>query len=439
MKGIKISVIVTIHNAEKYIRECLDSILAQTFPDIEILCIDGGSTDTTPQILQQYREKDSRIRIINDPNTSYGHKVNCGMKEAEGEYISVLESDDMYEVFMLEELYRIAENHHPDFVNGNYTCFFDVKGKRFKEITKMYPEKDYNRLMENRKHPEAFGIIPRYWTGIFKREFLEREQIRMNESPGASYQDMSFRFLTSILADTSYHLDLPVYLYRVDNPGSSMYDSKKTVVIADEHDFLKRELEKRGITDPYIWHNAYQWKYTDFRGNMHHLKGEYRQELFHRYRQELEKDREALRRYRELGYNRNVWEMITESPENMAEKIESESAEKKKRKEEVYGFLQKLAGLPGNQRLVIFGCGERGKAVFDYLCSGNMEKQLYCFIDNSEKLWNLQLNGYQILPPAEAVRAYGDAFYIIASKYHGDEMDRQLWKLGIGQSKICRF
>lgn len=439
MQGIKISVLITIHNAEKYIKECLDSVLAQTFSGIEILCIDGGSIDMTPQILQQYEKKDSRIRIINDSNTSYGHKVNRGIEEAEGEYICVLESDDMYEAFMLEKLYEIVEMYHPDFVNGDYTCFFDVKGKRFKKVTKMYQEKDYNRLMENKKHPEEFGIIQRYWTGIFKKEFLERENIRMNESPGASYQDMSFRFLTSILADTSYHLNLPVYLYRVDNPGSSMYDSKKAEEIADEHDFLKGELEKRGITDPYIWHNAYQWKYADFRGNMRHLNSVYRQVLFQRYRKELEKDREALSRYIDLGYNENVWEMITGSPEIIAEKIESESEAEKERRERIYGFLVKLIGLPDEQSLVIFGCGERGKAVLGYLCSGNMEKKLYCFTDNSEKFWNMQLNGYQILAPTEAVRAYGDAFYIIASKYYGDEIERQLQKLGIEKFNICRF
>lgn len=437
--NMKISVLITIHNAEKYIKECLDSVLTQTFSDIEILCIDGGSTDKTPQILRQYEAKDSRIRIINDPNTSYGHKVNRGIEDAEGEYISVLESDDMYENFMLEKLYEIAKIYHPDFVNGDYTCFFDVKGKRFKEITKMYQEKDYNRLMENRKHPEEFGIIPRYWTGIFKKEYLEREHIRMNESPGASYQDMSFRFLTSVLADTSYHVDLPVYLYRVDNPGSSMYDLEKTVVIAEEHDFLKRELEERGITDPYIWRNAYQWKYTDFRGNMRHLRGKYRQELFQRYRQELEKDREALSRYVEMGYNENVWEMITDSPENIAEKIENESVAEKERNERVYRFLDKLIGLPENQKIVVFGCGKRGKAVLDYLYSGNMEKKLYCLTDNSQDLWNMPLNGYQVLPPIEAVKTYEDAFYVIASKYHGDEIDNQLQKMGIKESNIYIF
>lgn len=432
---VKISVIVTIHNAEKYIRECLDSVRNQTFSDIEILCMDGGSVDATPQILSQYEKKDRRIRIINDSNTSYGHKVNRGIAEAKGTYISVLESDDMYEPFMLESLYRLAEKYHTDFVNGDYTCFFDVNGKRFKKVTKMYLEKDYNRLMENKKHLEELGIIPRYWTGLFRKDYLEREHIRMNESPGASYQDMSFRFLTSVLAETSYHLDLPVYLYRVDNPGSSMYDSKKTVVIADEHDFLKRELEMRGITDPYIWHNAYQWKYTDFRGNMRHLKGEYRQELFDRYREELEKDREAMNQYIELGYNQNVWEMITEPSEDIKEKIEQETVREKKRNEDLYKFLDWLTRLPDGQEIVVFGCGQRGKTVLEYLRFAEMH--ICCMADNAEELWGTVKWGQAVLSPEQAVKRYPDACYIVANKYHPDDILRQL--SGYGIKKIMRF
>ena len=122
-ESVIISVIVTIHNAEKYLRECLNSVISQTFSNIEILCMDGGSTDSSPQILKEYAEKDDRIRIINDSNTSYGHKVNRGIEEAKGEYVSVLESDDMYELFMLEKLYQIAEQYKTDFVNADYTSF----------------------------------------------------------------------------------------------------------------------------------------------------------------------------------------------------------------------------------------------------------------------------------------------------------------------------
>ena len=153
-KQIIISVIVTIHNAEKYLCECLDSVLTQTFSDIEILCMDGGSTDNSPQILKEYAKKDKRIRIINDPNTSYGHKVNEGIRQAYGEYISVLESDDMYLPDMLERLYVIAEKYKPDFVNADYLELWETEGRRYEVPVKMYPEQDYNHLLESGSPPE---------------------------------------------------------------------------------------------------------------------------------------------------------------------------------------------------------------------------------------------------------------------------------------------
>ena len=169
-RNIKITVIVTIHNAEKYLEECLNSVINQTFPGIEILCVDGGSTDSSPQILKEYAMKDDRIRIINDSNTSYGHKVNEGIRQARGEYISVLESDDMYQSDMLEQLYRIVKKYEPDYVNGDYFNVFDINGKHFQLHVKMYPESDYGRFLESGKHREDMRQILRYWTGIFKRD-----------------------------------------------------------------------------------------------------------------------------------------------------------------------------------------------------------------------------------------------------------------------------
>lgn len=434
---MKISVIVTIHNAEKYLRECLESVLSQTFTDMEILCMDGGSSDGSPQILEEYARQDGRIRIINDSNTSYGHKVNRGVKEARGEYISVLESDDMYEPFMLEKLYEIAKQYSPDFVNADYTGFFEINGKRFQEVTKMYPEKDYNRLMENRKHPEEVGVIPRYWTGIFKKAFIEREKIRLNESPGASFQDMSFRFLTSVLAETSYHLDLPVYLYRTDNPGSSMHDCKKTVVIAEEHEFLRHELKKRGIKDRYVWHNAYQWKYLDFRGNMRYLQEPYRQELFQRYQEELKKDRDVLASFADMGWLKDVSEMISETPEKVAKRIAEESAAIVEYQNCLGRFLNRITGLSEEQNVVVFGCGQRGMASLKYLQAA--ECRIVCMTDNAKALWNTVKGEYRVLEPAVAVRTYKNALYVVANKLNADDIVMQLRNMGISEKKICKY
>ena len=427
-----ISVIITIHNAEKYLKECMESVCNQTFRDIEILCMDGGSTDASPQMLLEYQKQDSRIRIINDPNTSYGHKVNVGIEQAQGEYIAVLESDDMYQPYMLEQLYEIAREHHPDFINGEYDYFFDMEGQRFIVPHKLYQKQPYNCLIENMAHPEEMEIMDRYWTGIYKKEFLQRKGIRLNESPGASFQDMSFRFLTSVLADTVYHLDVPVYLYRMDNPGSSMKDPTKTVVIANEHDYLQGELRRMQITDKVIWKLAYYWKYMDFYGNMHRLVGAGRQALFERCQTELEKDLPNIPDYNEEDYPYTSREDILIHPERYQAVIEAsfqEYHETNKRNENLFRNVSRA------DEIVIFGCGQRGRNVYRRLHS--VQGRVICFADNGEGLWYTEVNGRTVLPPKEAVEKAPDALYIVANKLHGEDMVRQLEEMGV--RKVVRI
>ncbi len=417
----QISVIITIHNAEKYIEECLDSVTGQTFTDIEILCMDGGSTDATPRILQKYADQDWRIRIVQDANTSYGHKVNRGIDEARGKYVSVLESDDMYEPFMLERLYHIAEQYQVDFANGNYTCFYTVNDVMFSYETKMYAQNLYGKVIYNRENPKDMGIIPRFWTGLFRRDFLTGQEIRMNESPGASFQDMSFRFLTSALAKRSYHIDEALYLYRIDNPGSSMHDGKKTTVIAEEHDFLHRQLYERNITNRYVWHNAYECKYRDFFGNMCNLRGKYREELFERYLIELEKDRQAIMQYALEGYSNLAEPLIKLSPSQVSEKVEQHAAAGEREDKRMGDFLQTITR---RERIVIFGCGVRGRNLLRLLWG--IKNRIIGLSDNNQKLWGTAIEEWQVCSPKEIEKNYGQPCIVIANREHSDEIRQQL-------------
>ena len=428
-----ISVIVTVHNAERYLRECLDSVVAQTFSDIEILCMDGGSRDTSPQILKEYAKGDERIRIINDPNTSSGHKINEGIRQAGGEYISVLESDDMYEPYMLERLYAIAEKYHPDFVNADYLEFWETGGRKYRSRMRMYPEQDYNKLLESGKHPEDMRQIFRYWTGIFKKDFLVRENIMMNESPGASFQDMSFRFLTSALAKTCYHLDMPVYLYRTDNPASSMSDTGRAVVLVDEFAFLKGELEKRNIENSYLWRHFYVWKYNDIYGNLIRCDGEAREAVARRCQQELEKDREILERNDSREYSEVVSRLLDHSWDELQELVETTFRKQQAEKARRARIFSSLQGC----KVVIFGCGKRGRAVLDLF--GFVPQDVYCLTDNNTAFWHGDIEGHRILPPEDAVMCYPQALYIVANQFHAQEIVEQLQDMGITENRICVY
>ena len=104
-----ISVLVPCCNVEKYLRQCLDSIINQTYTELEIICLNDGSTDSTPDILREYEKKDSRILVVDKPNSGYGATMNLGLKMAKGKYIGIVESDDYIEPSMYEILCKEAE------------------------------------------------------------------------------------------------------------------------------------------------------------------------------------------------------------------------------------------------------------------------------------------------------------------------------------------
>ena len=103
---VKVSVILPVYNVEKYLKECLDSILNQTLQEIEVICVDDGSTDRSLEILREYEKKDKRVIVLTQENKGAGAARNKGLAIAKGEYLSFLDSDDFFASGMLEEAYR---------------------------------------------------------------------------------------------------------------------------------------------------------------------------------------------------------------------------------------------------------------------------------------------------------------------------------------------
>ena len=113
--SVKLSVIVPTHNSEKYIRECIESIIHQTYDNLEILCVDS-SKDSTLSLLQEFAQRDCRVRIIQDTNSSYGHKINVGIQQAQGEYIGIVESDDYILPNMYQNMFAKLGQEKVDFI-----------------------------------------------------------------------------------------------------------------------------------------------------------------------------------------------------------------------------------------------------------------------------------------------------------------------------------
>ena len=111
---IKISVIIPVYNVEKYLRRCLDSVINQTFRDLEIICVNDGSTADSLHIFEEYKKQDDRIILLNQENMGQGNARNIGLKIARGEYIGFVDADDWIDLNFFEKLYEAAKKYDAD-------------------------------------------------------------------------------------------------------------------------------------------------------------------------------------------------------------------------------------------------------------------------------------------------------------------------------------
>lgn len=240
----KVSIIVPIYNVEQYLEECLDSIINQTLKDLEIICVNDGSTDSSLDILKRYEKQDKRIVILDGPNGGYGKGMNRGLDRATGEYIGIVEPDDYVKLEMFGELYEIAKEKDLDFVKADFYRFVNNEDGDL-ELTYEALSKTgvgYNEVINPFDRIEVFKFVLNTWSGIYKREFIEEYHIRHNETPGASFQDNGFWFKTFSQAKRVYFVNKPYYMNRRDNPNSSVHSKEKVFCMNDEYIMLRQFL-----------------------------------------------------------------------------------------------------------------------------------------------------------------------------------------------------
>ncbi len=237
----KVSIIVPAYNVEPYLVECMESITRQTLSDIEIICINDGSTDGTLKILKSYAEKDPRIVLIDKENGGYGIGMNIGLSVSTGEYIGIVEPDDFVPVNMFGDLYEIAKANDLDFVKADFYRFERASnGDMFLTYNHLDRKNQYyNQVFDPSHTPEAIRFIMNTWSGIYRKAFLDEYHIRHNETPGASFQDNGFWFQTFAFAKRGMVIDKPYYMNRRDNPNSSVKNVQKIYCINAEYDHIR--------------------------------------------------------------------------------------------------------------------------------------------------------------------------------------------------------
>ena len=225
----KISVIVPIYKVEKYLIQCVDSILNQTLKDIEVLLVDEGDIDACRAIIDMYEfgpKKDPRIKAIHEHNGGYGASCNKGLEYATGEYIGIVEADDILEPEMFEEMYNKAKEFDADVVKTPYIEYYD-KTDIFEELKEdcfwrnWANEVPQDKLINVQDYPVFMGIHPSIWSCIYKKSYLDKKNIRFLGAKGAGYVDTPFRADTFLNTDKILWFNKPFYNYRLSNDEAS--------------------------------------------------------------------------------------------------------------------------------------------------------------------------------------------------------------------------
>lgn len=270
----KVSVLVPICNVERYLEECLDSLVAQSFTDFEVLCINDGSTDGSLAIIHRYMEADARFRVIDKPNSGYGASMNMGLANAIGEYIAILESDDFFEPNALELLVDAAERNQSDVVKADFYLYWSTPQER-DELFRIVDEQEVGRTMRPIDDLAIFFRKPSIWSALYRSSFLRDNGIDFLETPGASYQDAGFNFKVWASAARATFIADPILHYRQDNEKSSVNSSAKVYCVCDEYASMASFVNDRLEGDPRLMgilecmkFDSYMWNYDRLSGDL---------------------------------------------------------------------------------------------------------------------------------------------------------------------------
>lgn len=218
-----ISVVMPMYNQERYIEKCLKSVMEQTLTDLEIIVVNDGSTDRSPDMVRKLAENDPRIKFIDKKNTGYGNSVNIGMSKATGEYVGIVETDDFIAPDMFETLYGLTEGGTVDVVKGNFYDYYERPDRTFDAVvnTERHDMPDVTEPFTLRERPEILWGHPSVWSAIYRREFLNAEHITLMEKKGGGWVDNPFFFDTLCKARSIMWTKKPLYYYRKTSIGSS--------------------------------------------------------------------------------------------------------------------------------------------------------------------------------------------------------------------------
>lgn len=227
-----ISIIVPIYKVEKYLHQCINSIISQSFHDLEIILVDDGSPDNCPYICDDYANKDNRIKVIHKKNGGLIAARKSGVEVATGDYIAFVDGDDWIAPDMYEKVNQAIESCSPDGVFTQFYWSFSDKNNASEDafLRNYYDKQQINdeiipTMLFNGKY-YRFGVYPNCWTKIFKADILKNNIFSVNDNIRMG-EDAAFTYACIMDAESIAVIHQPLYFYRnTDESMSNAYDER---------------------------------------------------------------------------------------------------------------------------------------------------------------------------------------------------------------------
>lgn len=262
-----VSIIIPVYNVEKYLAQCLDSIINQTYQDIEIICINDGSTDSSKNILEKYASKDERFQLINQINQGSSVARNVGMRKASGKYLMFVDGDDWIDLNTCEKAVETAQKYDADLVFWSYKREYDGKSKdklMFWEDETIFNEKHVKSELHRRligllgdelKHPDYADATVTVWGKLYLAKEIISHQIEFVDIKeiGTS-EDALFNLYALGYVKKAVYIKQCLNHYRKDNTTSLTTIYKENLYHQWQHlfDLMKEYISDNCLSREYV-------------------------------------------------------------------------------------------------------------------------------------------------------------------------------------------
>lgn len=428
----KISVIMPVYNASEYLDMAIDSLIKQNFKDIEIICVDDGSTDQSLNILLQYQKRDERIKVLKQENQYAGVARNLGMSVAQGKYLAFLDADDYFKADMLQKAYKCAEEEQADIVVfGGEKFRQDIKNTEpFSALLRedLLPEMTRNSFENTVKMDNLLSFTnPAPWNKLFRKDFVEKHQLKFQACK--RFNDAYFVVLAVVLAEKIGIVHENLVLYRTGNEKSLQGSNDESPLqFVDVFTDIKNKLIELNLYDQIrtcfrrisLSTCIYTLESLTNAKAFEQLYEEMKNNLFRRF--------DIIDSQRQDYYNRYAYDQYLYIDSHTPVEYWMERYYKKEKPEVPYLFP--FGKIDKGSEIIIYGAGKVGRAFYQQIKRTN-----YCkiakWVDKKERIYD----GYVITKPEEVDWQEGNQIVIAIER---ENIAEEIRSFLLGEFQIAR-